>query len=103
MLVHVPGKGYVGHGAVVTHAQPITDAVVKLDGQSTPLLDLPLVSPGLGSDVDDDVKREYVVFVYWRTTVSERDAYWRPGLYFRRTTVWPFENESDADEIRTHL
>lgn len=103
LLVHLPGAGYVGHGDVTAPAVPIRNIVVDVDGQSTPLLDLPLVSPGLAWDADDDVNCEYVVLVNWRKSVSEREAYWRPGLFFRRTTVWPFEDSAQAEEIRQQL
>jgi hypothetical protein len=103
VLVHLPGAGYVGHGVVLAPMIPIKDFTVSVDGRHVPLLDLPLVSPGIGADVDDTDLCEYAVPVTWHQAVPGRQAYWRPGLFYKRTTVWPFENADDLREVIDNL
>lgn len=103
VLVYVPKAGYVGRGTVLAESVPIRDFTVGPGQDTHPLLKLPLSSPGLADDVDDDLDCEYVVRIQWDKTVGIREAYWRPGLFFRRTTVWPFDDEAAAQEIRKNL
>ncbi len=103
VLVHLPGAGYVGHGVVLEPTRPIREATVHVDDRAVPLLDLPLVSPGLAADADDMELCEYVVPVQWHRTASARQAYWRPGLFYGRTTVWPFEDADDLRELVDNL
>lgn len=103
VLVHVPQAGYVGHGRVRGPRVAASDLVVDVGGARVPLLDAPLESPGLGLDADDEALREYVVSVDWLKTVGLRQAYWRPGLFHRRTTVTPFTDTAAAKEITSGL
>lgn len=103
VIVHVPGAGYVGHGVVLSPTVPISAFTVDVDGRALPLLDLPLTSPGLGDDMDDLELCEYVVPVAWRRAVPERQAYWRPGMFYKRTTVWQFEDAHSLREVIDNL
>jgi hypothetical protein len=84
VFCHVPGAGYVGIGVVTGAAVRVVDFAV--DGR--PLLDLPLVSPGLDRGVGDDALVEWLVRVRWDVAVdaTRSSAYWRPGLFYRRAT-----------------
>ncbi len=103
VFVHLPGAGYVGHGVVLSPMRPIKAFTVRVDGDDVPLLNLPLDSPGIGHDVDDRDLCEYVVPVQWRRALPERQAYWRPGLFYKRTTVWPFEDAESLRELLENL
>lgn len=103
VLVHVPTKGYVGVGVVSGDCRRINKYTVEIDGTKRPLLSAPLVSPGLAAGAKDPKLAEYVVPVHWLATVSEASAYWRTGLFWSRTTVWPFDDHAMANEIRRRL
>lgn len=70
VLVLVPGKGYVGSGVATGGPQPAVDSEVELDSVATPLLSLPLESPGLGWGAGDPELAEYVVPVRWQGVVA---------------------------------
>jgi hypothetical protein len=36
-------------------------------------------------------------------TLSTREAYWREGFFYKRTTVWPFDDNEALEEIRKSL
>ena len=102
VLVHVPQAGYVGHGEVLGGPLPAADTVVHVDGTSVPLLRAPLISSRMGwDDAGDDA--EHVVPVRWEKAVPTRQAYWRSGLFYTRTTVWPFGDADQALEIKRSL
>ena len=103
VFVRVPDKGYVGIGTVLAERTPITDFKVEYDGVSRPLLEAPLISPGLDRHLGDPERMEYVVPVRWQSTVPEARAYTRPHLFSKRTTVWPLDDESAVAEIRSAL
>lgn len=65
---------------------------------ATPVLSLPLDSPGIGRDTDDSELAEYVVPVRWRGTVPEHNAT-GASLLWRRTSVWPFDDARQVVEI----
>jgi hypothetical protein len=102
ILVNVPNAGYVGHGTVTGPIQAVAEFHVETDAGRQPLLSQPLVSAGLAMGDRPD-EYEYAVPVTWIKTVSERQAYWRIGLFHRRTTVWPFDNPTDAEEVISNL
>jgi hypothetical protein len=84
VFVHVPGSGYVGIGVVAGEAVPVT--AFEVDG--APLLDRPdLVSPGLGRGREDPDTVEWLVPVRWTVAVAtvRSEAYWRRGLFYRRS------------------
>ena len=104
VLVHVPPLAYVGHGRVLESRQPIRNVLVNVDGAPVKLLDLPLVSPRLGKDADNDEDCEWVVRVEWIKAVPHHAGYWRPGLYsLRSTTVAAFPDDAQAREIKDNL
>ena len=104
VLVHVPPRAYVGHGRVLDSCQPIRDFTVEVEGTPVKLLDLPLVSPRLGKDADNDENCEWVARVEWIKAVPHDTGYWRPGLYsLRSTTVAAFPDDEQALEIKRNL
>ena len=103
VLVHVPEAGFVGHGRVTAPACPAAETFVHVDDRTLPLLEAPLSSAGLGLDRDDPDLCEYVVRVEWIKAVPVRQAYWRTGLFFRRTTVWPLEDPVSLKEVIDNL
>jgi hypothetical protein len=82
VFCHVPAAGYVGIGLVTAPAVRVVDFLV--DGR--PLLELPLVSPGLERGIGDDALVEWLVRVRWDVAVdaTRASAYWRRGLFYRR-------------------
>jgi hypothetical protein len=81
--VHGPGPhGYVAIGRVVEPAVRVEDFIA--DGQS--LLDrTDLVSPGLAGGRGDDDVCEWIARVAWEVAVPVQEAYWRRGLFHRRS------------------
>lgn len=77
VFVHSPGNGYVGVGIVQEPPVPITDFEVE----GTPLLELPLESPGLDKHLGEPEAVEHVARVEWIRAVPESEAIWETGMF----------------------
>jgi hypothetical protein len=88
VFAYIPQTGYVGVGTVTETVQPVTDFKVKLDdGREVPILEAPLTQPGLGTGVDDDEQREYLVRVEWQITRHREQAFREKGMFANQNTV----------------
>lgn len=79
VLAYMKGLGYVGYGVVNREAEMVRQFVPE--GQSQPLLSLPLKQPNLGENKDDPDLCEWPVGVSWQKAFSRDDAKKYPGIF----------------------
>lgn len=72
-------RGYVGVGTVTGIARPAAEAVIDVNGQSVPFMELDL--EGVYSHPDSDDPREFIVPVRWEHAVPAEEAVWQSGLF----------------------
>lgn len=85
--VNIPAKGYVGVGEVTNTAVKVDKFMVeKSDGAGiVPITELPLESPNIFENKDDEDKAEYLVRVKWLKTVDMNNAIKEKGSLAIRT------------------
>lgn len=100
VFVHSPGHGYVGVGLVRDPAVPITEFQMD-DG--TPLLELPLQSPGLDLHIGNPDAVEHVVRVDWIHAVPEDDAFWETGMFALPTSCCQLRQPFTLQRLAEHF
>lgn len=85
--VNVPGRGYVGVGRVVGHAQPASEFVVKTEAGERSVLDVATGASYHRESANDPERCEYFVPVKWIETLKVEHAFQEIGLFGNQNTV----------------
>ncbi|MCY4164471.1 MAG: DUF91 domain-containing protein [bacterium] len=97
VFAYVSGAGYVGIGRVVGEMTLVRDAVVTVDGQAVPFVNLPEASEGYWQwalTIDDMDLAERVVPVEWQHCIGDLDqAVWEKGLFASQHTACKLRDE----------
>lgn len=82
VLVHIPGRGYVGVGEVIGDRVKAMDLMVDADGHSVRLTEAPGVKGSYvpTTRVGEDESTEYAVPVKWLKTVPPEQGYRENGI-----------------------
>lgn len=88
--------GYVGYGVVKGQPLPCKDFLVN----ETPILKLPLVAQGLGHEIDDLDKCEYLVAVEWIKTFPQGEAKTFPGVFANQNIVCKLRDTATLEFLR---
>ncbi|GGO38393.1 DUF91 domain-containing protein [Deinococcus humi] len=89
--VHIPQRGYVGVGKVISAAAPARAARVTINGQETTFKDLAFKAETMHDEADDSLC-EWVVAVEWLDVLTADQAFWEKGL---------FANQNSACKLRS--
>ncbi len=57
----------------------------------------------MGHDVDDPVKREYLVRVEWEKTHPREKAFWEPGLFANQNTAAKLRDTQTIKRLEQHF
>jgi len=86
--VNVPGSGFVGVGIVESESTPVSNFSVQADdGSEIPILEMPLVEPKFGHDVDNLELCEHLVKVRWLKILPKSRAVSELGFFGNQNTV----------------
>ena len=83
----IPGTGYVGVGIVTESGVPVKEFRVDVDGQSRPILEVPLNAERMFEYADDSEKTEYVVRVDWVRTLPRSQAIWEKDMFANQNSA----------------
>jgi hypothetical protein len=98
VFVYIPGTGYVGVGTVTETAQPVTEFMVNVDGQSKVLLEAPLKAPSLG-EYTEPGNMEYAVRVEWARTLPREQAIKEKGLFANQNSACKLRNSFTLERL----
>jgi len=88
VFAYIPKVGYVGVGTVTETAQPVKKFTVELEaGQRVPILEAPLVQPGMAGDADNEELTDYLVRIDWIKTLPREQAIREKGMFANQNTV----------------
>jgi hypothetical protein len=103
VFVFVPGqpRGYVAVGTVLAEAKPAEEAVIAIDGVSTPFFDLNLAGKYTHPPSDDpaDETREFVVAMDWEVAKPLSEGLWKTGFFAVPLTACRLRNQFTIDEV----
>lgn len=88
--------GYVGYGIVTSSSVPVRDFVVN----NSSILKLPLESRGLGHDVDNLDKCEYLAGIDWRKTLPLSEAKTFPGVFANQNIVGKLRDATTIEFLK---
>ena len=83
-------------------AVPVADFTVTIEGDSHPLLEMPL-NAKMNEYADDPERSEYVVSVEWIKTVPASEAYWETGMRANQNTAFRLRNKFTLDKLVEHF
>lgn len=95
----VPGKGYVGYGEVTAPAMRVRDFTVEINGETRPILDVPLRATHMAENADDAEKSEYLVRVRWDEHVPVEQAYWEKGMFANQLTACKLRHKFTLERL----
>lgn len=101
-FVHHVSDGYVGVGRVLAAAVPISDFIVTRDGQSVPLLQVPLRNEAIKDSADDPQRTEQIVRMHWEWSVPDSQAIWQRHFFSRLKTVTELRDLQTVKAICEH-
>lgn len=93
LFAYDKGKGYIGYGEVTAEAIPAADFMTP-DG---PLLNQPLVQPGMRRQGEPEECAEHTVAVTWRKTVDPAQARWFKGGFANQNIVCKLYDQATVD------
>ena len=96
VFAYMKGHGYVGFGKVLQEAVMAKD--FKVDGH--PLLDLPLVQPGIKGQADNPELSDWVVGVQWSKVYSREQPKWFPGGFANQNIVCKLRDTRTVEFLR---
>ena len=79
-------------------AQPVTEFIVDVDGERTPLLDAPLKAPSLAEYTQPD-NMEYAVRVEWIRTLPREQAVKEKGLFANQNSACKLRNSFTLERL----
>jgi hypothetical protein len=98
VFAYMKGLGYVGYGEVTREAVMARDFVP--DDQTSPLLDLPLVQPGMKHHADDPELADWVVGVRWQRTFPRDQAKRFTGAFANQNVVCKLRDQRTVEFLR---
>lgn len=101
VFAYVGGAGYVGVGEVSGEMLAARDAKIDIDGQVTPLLELPALDPAIRERArsEDPEVTEMVVHVSWYDQRPIEHAVSAPGLFASQVTVCKLRDERTIETL----
>lgn len=99
VFAYIPGKGYVGVGIVKDDVKHIRDFYIEHEGETKPILDVPLKVEGLKLNPDSNENAEYFVKVDWIKTVSEGKAYKEKGMRANQNSAFKLKSQFTLDKL----
>lgn len=87
VFARIPQVGYVGVGVVVDSAVPIGQFEVEVEGETRPLLDVPLVASNPAEFAVEDERVEVCVRIEWIKTLAKDQAIKDKGLYANQNSA----------------
>lgn len=103
VFVHIPQTGYVGVGEVTAEAVPVGRFVTAVDGESRPLLELPLRASRMAEGKDDPDLAEWVVAVRWLARRSREEAFWEKDLFASQHTACKLRQPFTIERLTEHF
>jgi hypothetical protein len=102
VFVHHPHDGYVGVGRVLEGPVPISEFAVTVNGERTPILDVPLRTEAIKRHADDPELAECLVRIQWEWTVPAGQGYWLRHFFSRRVTVTELRDPETTRKVCVH-
>ena len=99
MFAYIPKQGYVGVGVVKQNVVPVTEFIVDVKGQKTPITDAPTKAHDIGHHADNPELSEYFVRVEWIKTRSKEDAILETGMFASQHTVCRLRNKFTLEKL----
>lgn len=99
VFAHIPKEGYVGVGEVLAPVVAVNEFTVEVDGQSVPILAVPLVATKMGQNADNPDLAEHLVRVKWLNTRPRAQAFWRAGLFANQNIACKLRNKFTIDTL----
>ena len=96
IVAYQAGVGYVGYGVVKTPSV----IVHNFSTQDGPLLEQPLVQPGMAEHGTDPVTAEWVVGVDWLKAVSAAEAKRFTGMFANQNVVCKLRDQKTLEFLR---
>jgi len=103
VFVHIPGRGYVGVGAVVDQVKSLQEFTVQAEGAEVNLLNAPVKGKYLEHFENDPEMAEYFVPVTWEATVPADQAFWKTGMYANQNIVTKLRNQTTLALLKEHF
>ena len=104
VLVHIPGRGYVGVGQVIGDRVKAADLPVSVNARTIPLKQVPdLKATAMWVYADDEQMAEYAVPVKWLAQVPREQAYWENGFFANQNTVCKLRSRFTRDRVLQHF
>lgn len=104
--VYIPKAGYVAVGVTLGEAHRYDEASVRVNGQWTPLRDLPLAGRyghGESPETDSDEDAEYVIPVEWITSRPREEAFWEKGMFANQNSAGKLRQEFTLNKLAEHF
>jgi hypothetical protein len=81
VFVNIPKRGFVGVGEVIEANQTVSTFNVESNGKTIPILEAPLIAPGMSHHLDDRDMCPNLVRVRWVKAQPRDKAFWTRGLF----------------------
>jgi len=99
IFVYIPQAGYVGVGIVKEEAVRVNDFMVEVDGNPTPILQLPHNALEMGEGANDPDLSEYLVRVEWLNTKPMENAFWEKGMFANQNSACKMRNKFTVERL----
>jgi len=104
VLVHIPGRGFVGVGEVTGERVRASELMVDVDGAKVPLTQVTgLKGSYLPANADDADRAEYALPVKWLAEVPREKSYWEPGFFANQNSVCKLRSKFTRDRVLAHF
>jgi len=104
--VYIPKAGYVAVGETLGPAHRFDEANVRVNGDWTPLRDLPLSGRyrhGSSPETDSDEDAEYAIPVEWIASSPREEAFWEKGMFANQNSAGKLRQEFTLNKLSEHF
>lgn len=103
VLVHIPGKGYVGVAEVTGERVKASELKVDVNGNQVPLPSAPgIKTSNMGAAADDETA-EFAVPVRWLAQVPRDMAFWENGFFANQNSVCKMRSKFTRERVVDHF
>lgn len=106
IFVHIPKRGYVAVGEVLSEAKPFEEALVRAEGHWVQLADCDLSAPYRHhepGEVPEEDDTEYVVPVRWIVSVTQSEAHWVKGMFANQNSAGKLRQQFTLERLTAHF
>lgn len=103
VLVHIPGKGYVGVGEITGERVHASELKVDVAGHQVPLPSVGGVKTANMGTPQDGASAEFAVPVRWLAQVPRDQAFWENGFFANQHSVCKLRNKFTRDRVIEHF